>query len=38
MRVCVWVPEGVGVPGGELMMLGASVGGGAPAAEVLVKL
>lgn len=35
---CVWVPEDVGVPGGELMMFGPSVGGGAPAAEVVVKL
>lgn len=39
-RMCgyVWVPEGVGVPDRELMMFGASVGGGVPAAEVVVKL
>lgn len=35
---CVRVPGDVGVPGGELTMLAASVGGGAPAAEVGVKL
>lgn len=35
---CVWVPEDVGVPAGELMVFGPSVGGGAPAAEVLVEL
>lgn len=35
---CVWVPEDVGVPAGELMVFGPSVGGGAPAAEVVVKL
>lgn len=35
---CVRVPENVGVPGTGLMMYGASVGGGVPAAEVVVKL
>lgn len=35
---CVRVPENVGVPGTGLMMYGASVGAGVPAAEVVVKL
>lgn len=38
MGGCVRVPDDVGVPGRGLTMFGASVGGGVPAAEVVVKL